>query len=138
MVGSVLSSLLDYKLRKSLIKKEFIFKQKIKQYEAISGKINQIHEWYFLGIKLTGDERYNELPRRIKSLGKILDHFLMFTPPNFNYISNIIKKYLKEYNKFLKEIATKEEYPEETISKISKEINLFTNKIRRQIKKELK
>ncbi|MBS3087849.1 hypothetical protein J4226_04620 [Candidatus Pacearchaeota archaeon] len=138
IIGTIVSVALNYKVQMKLTKNNFIFIEKIKQYEKISDKINQIHEWYFLGIKMSEEGNSEELPRRIESNAKALDYFLMFSPPNFNYISNIIKKQMEEYNNFLKVIAEQKNYSEKNILKISKEINIFTNKIREQIKKELK
>jgi len=140
VLGTLLTIWLNYKIQTKLIKKEFIFKEKIKQYEKISNKINQIHEICLKAIALRKEEKEEtklELPKRILASKEVMDSFLMFAPPNFNYTSPTIKKMLSDYKKYLEKNAEKKEYSKEEVIKISKEINSFTNKIRKQMKKEL-
>lgn len=141
IIGTLISIYLNYKIQIKLIKKEFVFKEKIKQYEKISDKINQIQEICLKAIALRREgekETKLELPKRISSSKEILEYFLMFSPPNFNYTSPIIKKMLLEYKKYLEETSKKSNYSKNEILEISKEINSFTNTIRKQMKKELK
>lgn len=140
IIGTLLSIWLNYKIQTKLIKKDFIFKEKIKQYEKISDKINQIHEICLKAIALRREEKEEtklELPKRILASKEVLNYFLMFAPPNFNYTSSTIKKMLLDYKKYLEKTAKQKEYSKKEVINISNEINSFTKKIRKQMKKEL-
>ena len=141
IIGTLLSIWLNYKIQTKLIKKEFIFKEKIKQYEKISDKISQIYEICLKAIALRREEKEEtklELPKRICASKEVINYFLMFTPPNFNYTSPTVKKILLNYKKYLEKTSEKKEYSREDVMKISQNINSFTSKIRKQMRKELK
>lgn len=135
IIGTIIGGILDYRIRISLIKKEFEFKEKANNYDKILSKINQIYDWHQRGLISKDPE---EITRRVHSHKETLEYFIRLDPPNFNYSSSKIKEHLKKYYNFLKEASTKEKYSKEEILEITKKIDNFTNLLRKQIKKELK
>jgi len=138
LAGAILSSFITHKLNLSLMKKNFIFKEKAKHYDRTLTKINQIQDWYRRAILSEDPDKAQEIIRRLKAAERIMEHFLKLDPPNFNYVSTKIKKDLIAYHKFLKTLKHKDEYSAEELRRTTCNIDLFTNRIRKQISKELK
>jgi len=138
LIGAILSSYLDYKFRLSLIKKEFIFKEKAKHYEKILDKINQLYDLHHRALLLGDKEKIPEVIRRFGAMERVMEFFLKLDPPNFNYISREIRNELVEYHEFLKSLKNKKKYSIEELTKFTFQINSFTNKIKKQISKEIK
>jgi len=134
LIGAIISSYSSYKFNIELSKKQLILKEKVKEYEAIEDKINQLHEIY---IRFIEKEEHSKIDEILNTMERVLEYFIKFTPIRELYVPSKIRTLISNYYNSIKENSKKQKFSEKEILNLTKEFKSYTDLIRKEIEKEL-
>ena len=115
ILGIFLSPYINYRFNIRFLKKEVVFKERVKNYEKVRERIDTLEGIY---------KRTEEEGSKIKLMEKIIRDLTMFVPLKEYYLSKKVKILLEDYKNLIEKNSKKEKLTQdeavELINKFSK------------------
>ena len=141
IVGTLLSSFINYKLNLRFLQKKMIFSENMANYEKIRKFISSLSEVYsgipFNFVNISQEERTKLLKELLNTMSWHIENFYYWYPIKKEYIPWEIQKLLKNYELKIEEFNKKPPKELKGIEEMWMDFNQFTNRLNEKIDIEI-